>query len=507
MSLRAMLFVALLSACGGRPFPGEDGGMPEVDAGPLPRQSEPTEPAEIVRDGSGAILLRGVVLAPDRVISPGEVLIVGTDIACVAEDCSSAPGAVNATIVETNGLISPGLIDAHNHLTYDFLPEWRSSTIFDNRYTWADDPSYEDHILPFSATRNENDTICPGAKWGELRSIVHATTTVQGETANRSCLDRLARNADHYHRLGYDHMRTAITSPREITDEDAASLVASFTDPTEPTTRYAVHMCEGVSGSNVELELASFAGRDTRTNRHMGIDLLAMEGSYSGVGLLIHGMVLTDEELEEVRAADGHIVWSPSSNLALYDRTAPIERMLEIGVNVGLGPDWTVSGDDEMLSEMRTAHLYGLGEGIEALTPERLWRMATEGSAAAVGLGDVIGRLEVGYRADVVVFGRRAADPYVALLESRAQDVRLVLIDGAGYYGDLALEDATAVNGQCDVLDACGASKYLCAAGTPGSTGDTSRVNETVDDIHNQLTAILDMYGRASELNELVACD
>src|SRR5687767_6689426 len=149
-------------------------------------------------------------------------------------------------------------------------------------------------------------------------------------------------------------------------------------------------------------------------------------------------MVLTDAELEEVRDAGGHIVWSPSSNLALYDTTAPIARMLELGMNVGLGPDWTVSGEDEMLSELRVAHLYGLGEEIEALTPERLWRMATEGSADAVGLGDAIGSLEVGYRADVVVFGRRAADPYRAVLESRAEDVRLVLIDGAGYYGDLA---------------------------------------------------------------------
>jgi len=78
-----------------------------------------------------------------------------------------------------------------------------------------------------------------------------------------------------------------------------------------------------------------------------------------------------------------------------------------------------------------------------------------------------------------------------------------VLIDGVGYYGDLPLEMATAVNGTCDMLDACGTAKYLCVANTPGSpTGAT----ETMETIHAQLVTILTSYGRASELLELVDC-
>ena len=93
------------------------------------------------------------------------------------------------------------------------------------------------------------------------------------------------------------------------------------------------------------------------------------------------------------------------------------------------------------------------------------------------------------------------------MLDSRAEDVRIVLIDGAGYYGDLALEGDTSVNGDCDVIDACGASKYLCVANTPGSTSATARADETLDDIHGQLETILAMYGRESDLLELVACE
>lgn len=482
------------------------------DAGPAPIESEPTPPAEVVASGSAGFLLRGTVLAPDDILDPGEVLVVGNTIECVAADCSGEPEAGSVTVIETNGVISPGLVDAHNHLTYDFLPEWEAGMLYDNRYVWADEAAYEDHIAPFSDGRNQNDRICPAAKWGELRSIVHATTTVQGQSFNRSCLDRLARNADHYHRLDahgldWDHMRTTIGSVRDITDSDAQSLVESFTDTETPTTRYAVHMQEGVGGGNLLEEFESFAGRDTRSNRHMGVSLLAEEGMYSGVGLLIHAMSLTAAQLMEVLDTEAHVVWSPSSNLVLYGETAPIAEMLELGIPVGLGPDWTVSGEDEMLSEMRFAHDYGQAEGIDALTPEQLWRMATAGSARAVGLEAHVGRLEAGMAADVAVFGRRAADPYRAVLDSRAEDVRLVLVDGAAYYGDLGLEPETAVNGDCDLIDACGAMKFLCLANTPGSTSDTARADETLDDVRGQLERLLGMYGRTEDLQPLVVCD
>lgn len=505
-----------LVACNPRPYRLPDSSVSDdassessgEDAGPPPPgESEPSAPAVIVRTGTAGLLLRGVVLAPSGPIEPGEVLIVDAQIRCVAARCEDEPGAAEATIIETNGVISPGLVDAHNHLTYNFLPEWVAGQLYDNRYTWADETAYEDHVAPFSDGRNLNDRICPGAKWGELRSIIHGTTTVQGQSFNRACLDRLARNADHYHRLGYDHMRTAIGSPRDLTDGDADSLVATFTHPDQPTTRYAVHMQEGVAGEALLQEFESFAGRDDRPNRHAGISLLAQEGQYWGVGLLVHSMSLTTAQLMEVRDTGAHIVWSPSSNLVLYGETAPIAEILELGISVGLGPDWTVSGEDEMLSEMRVAYEYGRAESIDALTTERLWHIATAGGAQAVGLAEHIGRLEVGLRADVVVFGRRAEDPFRAVLESRAPDVRLVLIDGAGYYGDLELEGAAAVNGDCDVLDACGAMKFLCVANTPGAMGASARAGETLDDLRTQLLSILGLYGRESELQELVVCD
>jgi len=495
---------------------GDDASDTSVMDSTIPPRDSMTMPGDggIVQIGTGGLLLRGVVLAPSGPIDPGEVFIVGNTIVCVAADCSAEMGAMDATIIDTGGVISPGLIDSHNHLPYNFLPEWVPDPlrVFGNRYEWSDVVGYESHIEPYSAHRSTGTHYCPGAKWGELRAMVHGVTTIMGQSLVQGCINRLVRNADHYHGLGHDHMRTTIASPRDITDAQATSYIDDFRDTMEPVTRLAVHMGEGVSGSNVELEFGSFAGRDSRTNRHSGLSLLeASDGSYRGTGLLIHAVAVTDTELMEAAATDAKIVWSPSSNMVLYGQTADIGRIMELGITVGLGPDWTVSGEDEMLSEMRFALDWAAAEGVSSVTPEALWRMATGDGAEVVGLSASIGTLEVGKRADITVFGRVGPDPYLAVAESTAPDVRLVLIDGEAYYGDLAFEMATSVNGDCDMLDACGVPKFVCVANTPGAD---NRTDETLDDIRTQLFNILEgvgyppeeQYGRGAELLDLINC-
>src|SRR5258706_3511968 len=333
-----LLASLLLSGCGTSPPPG----------GP----SRPSEPAVVIREGENRILLRGVVLTPARVLDPGEVLVVGGVITCVAASCASSAGASSATLIDTRGVISPGLIDAHNHIAHNFPPGGPPDPppLFRNRYEWADDPSYEAHVEPYTKHRSTGTHFCPAAKWGELRSLIHGTTTVQGESFQQACLDWGVRNAEHYHGLGDNHLRTEIGSVRDLTDADARSLVASFDGGPQAATRYAVHMQEGYEGRGVELEFESFAGRDPRPNRHAGLSLL-----YQDTSILIHAISLTDAQLEEARQSGAKIVWSPSSNFALYGRTAPIERILELGITTGLGPDWTPSGEDELLSEMRFA--------------------------------------------------------------------------------------------------------------------------------------------------------
>lgn len=454
------------------------------------------------------IILQGIVLGPDGVLEDGQVLIAEDTIVCVDKDCTGEPEAANAWIVETQGIISPGLIDSHNHLAYNFLPEWESDKIFGNRYQWADDPSYEEHIRPYTSHRSANTHFCPAARWGELRSLLHGTTTVLGQSFARTCTSGWVRNADHDHHLKHDHMRTTIGSVRDINDEDAAGYLESFNDPDEPVTRFAVHMAEGFTENRVDEEFDSFVGRDPRNNRHAGTSLMV-----GGTSILIHSMALSEEQLAEVRGADAKIVWSPSSNVVLYGGTANIAKILELGITTGISPDWTPSGEDNMLDELRFAYEYGQNEGISALTREQLWKMATGDGADVVGLEGLVGKLEPGQRADITVFRRKAADPFESLLLSRSEDIFLVLIDGQAYYGNELLLKGLARNEKCETMDVCGRGKFLCLK-DPTAINDWS--DEGMGDVETQLINIMnglpdapddEQYGRGDELLPLFECE
>lgn len=475
--------------------------------------SHPTDPAIVLQTNDGGVgganrlLLRGTVLAPGGVLDPGEVLVVDNLIQCVASDCTGA-GQANTTIIDTKGIISPGLIDAHNHMAYDFLPEWvppPGAFPYDHRYQWPNDPTYKDFIRPYSENQTDPSHFCPGAKWAELRSVIHGTTTIQGQTPSggTGCIRSWGiRNAECSHGLGYDHMRTIISSVYDISSTTAQSLIEDFSSSSTPTTRYVTHMQEGVSGGHVLDEFESYAGRDPRRDanfsadantHHIGLTLL-----YPGVSVLIHSISLTEDQLQEVKATDSKIVWSPSSNAVLYGQTAPIRRILELGITTGLGPDWTLSGEDEMLGEMRYALAFGRRQTppIAELTPQKVWEMATREGAIVVGLEPYIGTLEVGKRADIAVFGRAGPDPYEALIESRAADVRLVLVDGRGYWGDGSLASVTARNPYCEDRDACGVAKYLCVRDTMETDAGT-RIDESYEDIRRGIYNMLEGLGDA----------
>ena len=482
-----------------------DGGGQPAEMGPPPGQENPFE---VIRTGSSGVVLRGVVLgAGGQVFDPGELLIEGGIVACVGNDCSAHPAYQGATVIKTHGIVSPGLVDAHNHVAYNFLQEWKpeGGKRFENRYQWADDPGYEAWVRPLTAHRSSNSHFCPAARWGELRSLLHGTTTIQGQSFERACLEGGVRNADHDHQLQHDHLRTTIDSPRNITDDQAQNYLASFTDPQEPITRFAVHMAEGYAGSDVTEEFASFAGRDPRDNRHRGVSLLQ-----GGRAVLIHAVGVSDEELEEIAMTGSHVVWSPSSNMVLYGRTANIGRILELDISLGLGPDWTISGEDDMLAEIRYAHRWAIEQGEMRLTPRRIWEMATIGGARVVGLQGHVGELVPGAVADVLVLSipvPPGGDPFELAVQATGRDVGLVLIGGQAWYGQAGVKEALGA-GRCEAFEACGQPRFVCVALNEGDEYDS------VSTIQGKLVDILEgtgypageQYKRGGDLLPLIAC-
>jgi cytosine/adenosine deaminase-related metal-dependent hydrolase len=121
-----------------------------------------------------------------------------------------------------------------------------------------------------------------------------------------------------------------------------------------------------------------------------------------------HTIWIEQEDIARLAATGTVVVHNPESNLKLGTGIAPIAKMLASGVTVALGTDGSVTNDNLVLHEaIRLAAMLGRvaeRERSKWVTARQALAMATEGGAKAVQLPRSIGRLQAGYRADVVLY-------------------------------------------------------------------------------------------------------
>jgi 5-methylthioadenosine/S-adenosylhomocysteine deaminase len=122
--------------------------------------------------------------------------------------------------------------------------------------------------------------------------------------------------------------------------------------------------------------------------------------------IAVHMTQLTDAEIALCAEHGVSVAHCPESNLKLASGFCPGEALRRAGVNLALGTDGCASNNDlDMFGEMRTAALLAkaVARDASAMDAMAALHMATLGSARAMGLGDAIGSIEAGKRADLVV--------------------------------------------------------------------------------------------------------
>ena len=124
------------------------------------------------------------------------------------------------------------------------------------------------------------------------------------------------------------------------------------------------------------------------------------------------------------------LVWSPRSNVALYNKTVNVPTALQAGARVAIGTDWSYSGSYNLLEEFRCADKIDDTAWDDQLSGRDYWRMATEHGAYALGIEDVTGKLTRGHAADLVIFRKRTKDAYEDLVSSKVSDIIGTLVDG-----------------------------------------------------------------------------
>ena len=320
-------------------------------------------------------------------------------------------------VVDVGGLIFPGLIDSHNHHSYNVLGTIPFQQLFTERSEWRSHPLNSDFNNQWSDIRNYGGASAHSAnirKLAEVRALTAGTTSIQGANCNGDGSSRYARqgivinNVERFPARAY-HDTFPLTRDSSFWDEKNA----------EYWDRFLIHLSEGISPAALD-EFATWQSMgmlDARTT-------------------IIHGVPYGAAEWAAMAAADANIVWSPTSNLILYGATADIPGALAAGVNVALAPDWRPSGGRHVLDELKEADRHNRDEWADVITPLQFAEFVTRNAAKAMGIEGFVGQIAPGYRANLMVIPGNPLEPYDALLAADPADVKLTVVDGRPMYGN-----------------------------------------------------------------------
>ncbi|HHX89102.1 MAG TPA: guanine deaminase [Paracoccus sp.] len=158
-----------------------------------------------------------------------------------------------------------------------------------------------------------------------------------------------------------------------------------------------------------------------------------------------HAIHLEPRERARLREVGAALVHCPTSNAFIGSGLFDMARLSAEGQRIGLASDIGGGSSFSMLRTMAAAYEIGQLAG-NALHPAQLWWLATAGSAAALGLGDQVGRLAPGMEADVIVLDLYST-PAIGQRAQRAETLWEALFPTIMMGDDRAIT-ATWVNGR-----------------------------------------------------------
>ncbi len=164
--------------------------------------------------------------------------------------------------------------------------------------------------------------------------------------------------------------------------------------------------------------------------------------------VLVHGVALDERRQRRLVATGAALVWCPTSNLHLFDRTPDIRALFDAR-RLALGSDSRISGQRDLLAELRVAR------NVSTLNEGEIESLVTDRAAEVLRLPDR-GILAPGALADLVVLPAG-----LPLSQAVRADIRLVLVGGVPRYADPDL--ARAFGGDADLVEVRvdGCRKYL----------------------------------------------
>ncbi len=318
--------------------------------------------------------------------------------------------------------VMPGLINAHTHLPMSLFRGLADDLAF---HDWLNK-----YILPLEGRLVNPEFVRLGAELSLLECIYSGTTTfadmyyfedeigdvidrvglrtLLGETVfdyaapdnkkqdggDYKILDRICEKYSSHPRIS---PCIAPHAPYTCSDDTLKKVLAYAQNKNIPI---QIH----VSETKREFDDSLSAYGKTPIKRLWDLGLL------SHPSVLAHCVHLSDDDIKILASSKASPVYNPESNMKLGVGAAPIRKLLDSGIRVGIGTDGPASNNDlSLFKEMDAGtKLQKLASGNNTeMTATEALRMATIDGAKALGLESKIGSLEVGKLADVVVVNLR----------------------------------------------------------------------------------------------------
>ncbi len=273
-------------------------------------------------------------------------------------------------------LLLPGLINAHDHLEFNLFPRLGCGP-YPNASSWAADIHH-----PETSPVKEHLRVPKNVRliWGGIKNLLSGVTTVSHHNPYEPFIFTDQFPVRVVNRFGWAH---SLDFSQDIRDRWKRTPIRW---------PFIIHAAEG-----------------TDERAHSEIPRLKQLGVLDRRTVLVHAVGTTQKELETICLSGSSIVWCPSANLFTLGRTLPVETVTS-GVPVALGTDSAMTGEGDLIDEMRCA------TAATALTPEDIYPLVTTNAARMLRLNSGPGMIRERGLADIVAVADTGQTPAEALV-------------------------------------------------------------------------------------------
>ena len=366
------------------------------------------------------LIKNALILSPNTDFSEKQSILIKDDkIHEIGENISDENVS---KVIDAEGKIAlPGLVNTHTHL---------SMTLFRGL---ADDLSLDswlnDHIWPMEA--NLNGEYCYiGALLGAVELIKSGTTTFSDMYFYMEDVARAVEDAGIRACLSYGMIDFGDEDKRKAELDENLNLfkncnnmddgrIKVFLGPHSPYTASKELLIKSRQiadeyNMKIHIHVSETQKEITDSLNEKGLrpfEYLDEIGFLGPDVIAAHCVWLDDREIDIIKKHDVKISHNPCSNMKLASGIAPISKLIENDICVGIGTDGASSNNNlDLIEELKTASLL---QKVSTLDPKVLnsddaLAMGTINGARLLGLENEIGSIEVGKKADIILIDTNA---------------------------------------------------------------------------------------------------